>query len=57
MAKNTDNNYREGCVKDRCQFYNKKTGLWTKMNTKTNKIMGSKKTGGKYKGVKVIKKK
>lgn len=57
MAKNTEEGSRVGCVKNRAQFLNPKTGLWTKINTVTKQIMDVKTTGGKFKGVKTIKKK
>lgn len=42
---------RHGAVKDRSQFENPKTGLWTKRDTESGKILDVKTTGGKFKGV------
>lgn len=42
---------RKGAVKQRSQFQNTKTKLWSKRNAPSGKIMDTKTTGGKFKGV------
>lgn len=42
---------RQGAVRERTQFENPKTGLWTKRDSETGKFMDVKTTGGKFKGV------
>lgn len=42
---------RQGAVRERTQFKNPKTGLWTKRDYETGKIMDIKTTAGKFKGV------
>lgn len=42
---------RKGAVKKRSQFKNPKTGLASKRDTDTGRIMDNKTTGGKFKGV------
>lgn len=49
MAKNTDEGYRKGSVKDRSQTYNPKTEQYVKRDTKTGKFMAA--SNNKYKGV------
>lgn len=44
-------NSRKGAVKDRSQFQNPKTGLFTKRNTDTGQFIDVKTSGGKFKGV------
>ncbi|WP_319642877.1 hypothetical protein [Methanovulcanius yangii] len=51
MAKNTGKGHRKGAVKNASQFSNPKTGLHYKRDSKTGKIVGAKKSGGKFKGV------
>lgn len=51
MATNTGSGYRKGSVKDRVQIYNPKTELYSKLNTTTGKIIDTKTSGGKFKGV------
>ncbi len=51
MAKNTGDGYRKGSVNDRYQIQNPKTGLYSKVNLDTGKIMDTKTSGGKFKGV------
>lgn len=42
---------RKGAVSKRSQFQNTKTRLWSKRDTRSGKIMDTKTTGGKFKGV------
>jgi len=42
---------RRGLVRDRYQVYNSRTGRWVKINAKTGRIVGVKKDGLPYKGV------
>lgn len=42
-------------AKDRAQAFNPRTKRWVKIDTKTGKIVGHKKTKGKYKGVRIAK--
>ncbi len=53
MATNnpTGDNARKGAVKDRSQFQNPKTGLYTKRDTGNGQFMDVKTSGGKFKGV------
>jgi hypothetical protein len=51
MATNTGNSYRKGSVKNRIQIYNTKTKLYSKINTINGKIIDTKTSGGKFKGV------
>lgn len=53
MAKNVAHmsEFRIGSVSNRSQFYNEHTGIWYKRNTETGEIMGGKKEGTPYKGV------
>ena len=44
-------NARIGAIKERSQFQNPKTGLYTKRDTTTGRILNVKSTGGKFKGV------
>ncbi len=44
-------NRRIGAVRNRIQVYNPKTKLWVKIDTSTNRIIGVKTSGGKFKGV------
>ena len=54
MGGNTGKGHRNGPVKNRKQVYNSKTKQYIKINTKTGKIMASKKTS--FKGVRSHKK-
>jgi hypothetical protein len=49
MAKNTEEGYRKGSVKDRSQTYNPKTEQYVKRDTKTGKFIAA--SNSKYKGV------
>lgn len=53
MAKNgkTGDGHRNGAVKNRTQFQNPKTGLYSKRDSDTGRIMDNKTSGGKFKGV------
>jgi len=51
MATNTGKDYRQGSVRDREQFYNPKTKLWSKIDTTTGKILDTKMDGTPFKGV------
>lgn len=51
MAKNTNAGSRKGSVKDRTQFKNPKTGLWTKRDRETGEILDVKEDGTPFKGV------
>lgn len=51
MATNTGNGYRKGSVKDRIQVYNPKTNLYSKIDMNSGKIIDTKTSGGKFKGV------
>lgn len=51
MAKNTGDNTRKGAVKNRVQSCDAGTGLYVKSNATTGEVLGTKTTGGKYKGV------
>lgn len=51
VNKPTGDNSRKGAVKQRSQFENPKTGLYTKRDTNTGRFMDVKTTGGKFKGV------
>lgn len=42
---------RVGAVKGRSQTKNPRTGLWTKRDTSTGRLVSAKKSGGQYKGV------
>lgn len=44
-------NARKGGVKNRTQFKNPKTGLYTKRDSSTGQFMDVKTSGGKFKGV------
>jgi len=44
-------NARKGAVKDRTQFQNPATCLWTKRNSDNGQLMDAKTSGGKFKGV------
>jgi hypothetical protein len=50
MAKNTNENFRKGAVKDRSQVYNDKNKCYVKRDKKTGQFLSAKKTP--YKGVK-----
>lgn len=56
MAKNTNDDYRKGAVKERSQVQNPKTGLFVKRDAKTGKFMDVKKDGEPFKGVRKEKK-
>lgn len=49
MATNTNENHRDGSIKDRIQVCDIETGICKKIDTTTNKVIGEKQ--GKYKGV------
>ena len=51
MATNTGEDYRNGSVKSREQFYNPKTKLWCKIDVDTGKIIDVKQDGTPFKGV------
>lgn len=56
MAKNTDEGYRKGSVKNRTQTENPKTSDWVKRNQDPNsphegEFMDNKEDGDKFKGV------
>ncbi|MBS8122506.1 hypothetical protein [Candidatus Vampirococcus lugosii] len=53
MAKNKPygDNARKGAVKDRTQFFNEQTNLWTKRDTENGQFLDNKTSGGKFKGV------
>jgi hypothetical protein len=57
MAKNTGGDRRQGAVKDRVQVKNPATGRYVKMDTRTGRIIDSKKSDGPYKGVRDVTKK
>lgn len=55
MATNkpTGDNSRKGAVKERSQFQNPKTGLWTKRDTETGRFLNVKTSSPKkFKGIK-----
>ena len=54
MAKNTNEEYRKGSVKDRTQLYNPKTEKYIKRDTKTGQFISS--SDKKFKGIKLEKK-
>ena len=49
MAKNTNNDYRNGSVNDRIQVCDQDTGVCKKIDTNTGEIISQK--DGSYKGV------
>lgn len=51
MAKNTDEGYRRGAVKDRIQALNPVTKRYVKIDTNSGRIIDQKKTAGPYKGI------
>lgn len=53
MAKNgkSGDGHRNGAIKERTQFENPKTRLFTKRDSITGKIIDVKTTGDKFKGV------
>ncbi|MCL6592030.1 MAG: hypothetical protein K6U80_19040 [Firmicutes bacterium] len=52
MAKNTGQNHRHGAVDDRSQFYNEKSGNWTKRDSETGRFMDQKTSSNEpFKGV------
>ena len=51
MAKNTNEGYRKGEVKDRSQSENPKTEEWTKRDTETGKFIDQKADKKPFKGV------
>lgn len=53
MATNkpTGDGARKGAIKDRTQFQNPITDLWTKRNSNNGQFMDVKTSGGKFKGV------
>ncbi len=42
---------RKGVVRNRVQHYNPKTKKWVKQDTKTGRIIGQKRTTGRYRNV------
>ncbi len=54
MAKNTNEGYRIGSVKERSQVFNSKTEQYVKRDTKTGKFMAT--SDNQFKGVKTEKK-
>jgi hypothetical protein len=55
VAKNTDEGYRKGAVKDRVQALNPVTKRYVKIDTNSGRIIDQKKTAGPYKGVREAK--
>ncbi len=51
MGKNTNNDYRQGAVKDRTQVHNPKTDTWVKRDANTGRFMDGKQDGKPFKGV------
>ena len=51
MAVNTGEDFRKGAVRERVQLLNPVTKQWVKVDTKTGKIVDTKKTPGPFKGV------
>lgn len=51
MGKNTGDDQRDGSVKGRKQAFNPQIKKWVKIDTGTGKIIGVKKDGDPYKGV------
>ena len=51
MATNTQKEFRQGAVKERFQVMNPVTKRWVKIDTKSGRIVDSKKTPGPFKGV------
>lgn len=53
MAKNKPywDNARKGAVKDRTQFFNEQTNLWTKRDTENWQFLDNKTSWGKFKWV------
>lgn len=51
MAANTEKDHRTGAVRERIQVMNPVTKQWVKIDTKSGRIVDSKKTPGPYKGV------
>lgn len=51
IGKNRGDDQRDGSVKGRKQVFNSKIGKWVKIDTTTGKIIGVKKDGEPYKGV------
>jgi hypothetical protein len=51
MATNTGEDYRKGAVRERVQLQNPVTKQWVKVDTKSGRIVDTKKTEGPFKGV------
>jgi hypothetical protein len=51
MATNSGEIYRQGTVRERVQIQNPVTKQWVKIDTKSGKIVDTKKTPGPFKGV------
>lgn len=51
MASNTGKEHRDGAVKERVQVQNPITKQWVKLDTRTGRIVDSKKSPGPFKGV------
>jgi hypothetical protein len=51
MAANIGEDFRKGAVRERVQLQNPVTKQWVKVDTKTGKIVDTKKTPGPFKGV------
>jgi hypothetical protein len=54
VAKNTDEGFRRGAVKDRVQALNPVTKRYVKIDTNSGRIIDHKKTAGPYKGVREV---
>jgi len=54
VAKNTDEGYRKGAVKDRVQTLNPVTKRYVKIDTNSGRIIDQKKTAGPYKGIREV---
>ena len=51
MAKNTNQNFRRGAVRDRWQTFNPKTQTWVKRDADTGKFLDGKADKAPFKGV------
>ena len=51
MAKNTNQNFRRGAVRDRSQTFNPKTQTWVKRDAGTGKFIDGKSDSAPFKGV------
>jgi hypothetical protein len=54
LAKNTDEGFRRGAVKDRVQALNPVTKRYVKIDTTSGRIIDQKKTAGPYKGIREV---